>query len=294
MEKTLMIKNLAHNALKYYIRSFPVSKGKGRILSWLWKPFSFDHYKRQTVLRQANICMNCDLTQFIQRHLYFYGSYEEQQCAYWLKRANTAQVVFDIGANVGLYSLLAAAENPNADIHAFEPTPELVGVLDGNIQLNGFQNISVNPVAVGKTSREGTLHRCTGSDGSNEGMNFVTAESTQDAGLPVKIITLDDYCRQHQIRHVDLAKMDIEGGEFEALLGAQELLRAHAIDCIFLEFSEWAANRSGHSTDAIKRLLLKYDYHIYRLGAGGLTTVQEGETHSSSNVIALPGKMNVL
>lgn len=125
-------------------------------------------------------------------------------------------------------------------------------------------------------------------------MNFVTAEITQDAGLPVEIITLDDYCRRNKIDHIDLVKMDIEGGEFEALLGTQELLRAHAIDCIFLEFSEWAANRSGHSTDAIKHLLLKYDYQLYRLDSGSLTPLQAKEMPSSDNVIALPRKKELL
>jgi FkbM family methyltransferase len=290
-----MIKTIAHSTLKYYIRRFPVSKGKGRILSLLWKPLSFDHYKRQAVLRHAPIRMNCDLTKLIQRHLYFYGSYEEEYCLYWMALASHAQTIFDIGANVGLYSLLAAVKNPDASIYAFEPTREMVDALTENVRLNGIQNIWINPIGVGKISGEAFLHCCTGSDGSNEGMNFVTGEMAQDSDVTVPLTSIDDFCRQKQINRIDLMKMDIEGGEYDALLGAENLLRTQAIGCIFVELAEWAANRSGHSTVEIKRILLDAEYSIYKLGRAGLATVQPEEIHGGDNVIAFahePGFIN--
>ncbi len=281
-----MIKTIAHSTLKYYIRGFPVTKGKARILSLLWKPLSFGRYKRQTTLRHARVRMNCDLTKFIQRHLYFYGSYEEEYCRCWTALAGHARTIFDIGANVGVYSLLAAVKNPNASIYAFEPTCEMVDALAENIRLNNIQNIQINPVAIGRASGEGFLHRCTGNDGSNEGMNFITAEIAQDDDVTVALTSVEDFCRQQQISRIDLMKIDIEGGEYDALLGAQNLLRSQAIGCIFLELAEWAANRSGHSTIDIKRILLDAGYNIYQLRRGALTAVQLEEIHNGDNVIA--------
>ena len=282
------MRGLLHGVLRYYTRRFPISKGKARIIALLWRPLSFGQYRRQTTLHQANIRINCDLTKFIQRQLYFYGSFEEQQCRYWMNLASKARIIFDIGANVGLYALLAAARNPNANIHAFEPTPELVDALAGNIRLNGITNVTVAPVAVGKVSGKGFLHYCAGSDGSNEGMNYITDQIVQDSDMPVETISLDDYCGQRQIRYVDLLKMDIEGGEFDALLGAQNLLRAQAIGCIFIELTEWVANRSGHSTSDVKRLLSEAGYRIYQPGARGLAAVQLNGIHRGGhNVIAL-------
>ena len=288
------MKRIAHRVLKWYMRSFPMSKGKARALALLWRPLSFGQYRRQTTLRQANIRINCDLTQFIQRHLYFYGGYEEQQCQRWVQLARDARTVFDIGANVGLYSLLAAAANSKASVHAFEPTPGLVTAMLDHIELNDFHNISVNPVAVGRASGQGFLHFCTGRDDSNEGMNFVTGATMQDGDMPIGIVSVDDYCRQEQIEQIDLLKLDIEGGEFDVLLGARDLLRTRAIGCIFLELAEWTANRSGHSTVDVKRLLSEAGYRIYRLSSGGLTEVQAERTHSSDNVIALARERGLL
>ncbi len=66
-----------------------------------------------------------------------------------MKLAVRSQVIFDAGANIGLYALLAAKVNPRSSIHAFEPTPSIVARLDENIRLNNLHNIKVNAVAVG-------------------------------------------------------------------------------------------------------------------------------------------------
>lgn len=71
-------------------------------------------------------------------------------------------------------------------------------------------------------------------------------------------------------------KMDIEGGEYNALLGARNMLRAHAIGLIFIELTEWAANRSGYSTVDVKRILFDAGYHVYRFCAWKLTRSSDG------------------
>lgn len=280
------MKEIGHRALKAYMLHFPVTKGKGRLMSLLWKPLSSGRYIRETALRQADVRLCCDLTMTLQRHLYFFGGYEEENCEYWMKLAGRARTVFDIGANVGLYSLLAAAVNPCCQVHAFEPTSEVVDILMTNIRLNKFQNIVVRPVAVGDVSGHGFLHRRSGADGSSEGMNFVTRIRREDSDAPVAMLSLDDYCRDNGIEQIDLMKLDIEGGEHDALLGAQRLLRAKAIESIFLELVEWAAERSGHSTAQVKRLLVDAGYHIYRLHSGKLVPLELGTVTPGENVVA--------
>lgn len=277
-------------ALQWYVRRSPLSKGKGRLVSLLWKPLSGGKNRRTTELRQADVRLVCDLTKLIQRHLYFWGHYEEQSCAHWIRLAREARVVFDIGANVGLYSLLAAWANPGSQIHAFEPTPEVAAILKENIELNGPRNISVAQVAVGDADRRGFLRLCAGSDGSNEGMNYLSRDKKDETDLPVEVVSLDGYCQRHSIEHIDLIKMDIEGGEYEALLGAGQMLHRQAIGCIFLELTEWAAERSGHSTDAIKRLLVDAGYHLFRVGPRALIPMDAETATLSENVIAFAGE----
>jgi FkbM family methyltransferase len=280
-------KELAHRMLTSYVRSFPVNKGKSRVVSLLWKPLSFGRYVRETRLRQANVRVRCDISRLVQRQLYFFGAYEEENCDWWVRMAKQARTVFDVGANVGLYSLLAAAVNPQAAIHAFEPTGEVFDRFVVNFGLNNFSNIVPNRVAVGRTSGKCYLHLCAGSDGSNEGMNYVSSENASRSDTAVEVVSVDDYCRTRGIDSIDLLKLDIEGGEFEALLGAERLLTKKAIGCIFVELTEWAAKRNGHSTRDIKGLLADAGYRLYLLQEGSrLRTVDSESTHNGDNAIA--------
>jgi hypothetical protein len=82
-------------------------------------------------------------------------------------------------------------------------------------------------------------------------------------------------------------KMDIEGGEYDALLGMQGLLSRKGIGCIFLELVEWASNRYGHSTADIKRVLHANGYRLYEINSGGLKPLDpEGVHRGESNILA--------
>ena len=281
------MKKLVHGMLKSYVRSFPINRGKSHVLSRLWKPLSFGHYLRETRLRQANVRMRCDISKLVQRQIYFYGAYEEDTCQVWVKMAKTAQTIIDVGANVGLYSLLAAATSSHAAIHAFEPTSEVFDRFVENVRLNGFLNVVANRAGVGRASGKSFLHFCAGSDGSNEGMNYVSSESVSRSDTAVEVVSVDDYCRAREIDSIDLLKLDIEGGEYDALLGAERFLARKAINCIFVELTEWAANRNGHSTRDIKRLLSTAGYEIYQLRTdGSLKRVDLECAHNGDNVLA--------
>ena len=237
---------------------------------------------------QADIKLSCDLTKFLQRHLYFFGSYEKEYCDYWMKLARKATTIFDVGANVGLYSLLAAAVNPASRIHAFEPTPEIGEAFCENIRLNNMQNIFMNALGVGNSNGQAFLQRFMGGEDIYDGMNFISAQKSESANLPINVTTIADYCRQNGVARIDLMKMDIEGGEYNALLGAKNLLEAQAVGCIFLELVESHANRAGHSTVEIKRLLANAGYQVFTLHAKKLVPVPVEKIHDGQgeNVIA--------
>jgi len=272
-----------------------LSKGKARLVSWLWKPLSGGNYLRETHLRQGNVHMRCDLSKLLQRQLYFFGAYEEKDCACWVRMAKQARTIFDIGANVGLYSLLAAAANTRATIHAFEPTSEVFDRFVENLRLNHFANVVPNPLAVGNATGKSLLHFCAGSDSANEGMNYVSPESVSGSDLEIEVVSLDDYCRQNGIACIDLLKLDIEGSEYEALLGAENLLSKQAIGCIFLELTEWAAERKGHSIRDLKQLLAGAGYQIYQLQENSqFKPVKLDASHNGDNVLAFASRPSSL
>ena len=82
-------------------------------------------------------------------------------------------------------------------------------------------------------------------------------------------------------------KMDVEGGEYAVLLGAQELLKRKAIKYIIVELVEWAAHRSGYSTTDVKRILVENGYQIYAVQAGKRVPLAVEGTDYSGNVLAV-------
>ncbi len=188
-----------------------------------------------------------------------------------------------------LDSLAAAASCPDAVIHAFEPTEEMVERLRKNIALNRFDQIIVNPIAVGQRSGQVYLHYSGGQDGSNEGMNFVSAETLLPSDRVVPVISLDDYCQQQQIDVIDLLKMDIEGHEYNALRGAERLLRRGALRCVFMELNSWAVERSGQTVPDIVTLLSDYDYRFYQIREDELIEVTDHRHLVDTDVVVMPG-----
>jgi FkbM family methyltransferase len=243
-------------------------------------------YEREVRLKQAEVTMICDIRHYIQRTIYLFGAYEPEDCAFWIERARWSHTIFDVGANVGLYSLLAAAVNPAANVHAFEPTPELVHAFSRNLRQNAFQNVIVNDRAVGRQSGTAYLHPCRGSDGTNEGMNFVSRARSGDA-LSVGTVSLDDYCARGRIQRIDLLKLDVEGGELDALVGSRDLLARGAIECIMLELVDWAAERSGTTFGSSVELLRSFGYDIYANDRSLLLPVSDEAAVNGRNVVAL-------
>lgn len=232
--------------------------------------------------------MECDLQHFIQRQLYFLGCYEPEQVSLWMKLARQAEVIFDVGANVGVYALAAAAANPAATVHAFEPTPELAARLGVNIGLNQFERITVNATAVGQQSGEIYLHFSGGKDGTNEGMNYVSPTARHSSDQLVPLVSLDDYCQRQGIERVDLIKVDIEGAEYHALRGAEKLLRNQAVHCIFMELCGWAAERSGHTIADIVTFLGDLGYCFCEIHNSRLIKIDDRHLLTDRDVVILP------
>ena len=112
-------------------------------------------------------------------------------------------VIFDVGANIGVYSLLCAKYvGESGAVHAFEPTPKTFTQLSANVALNGFAGIKLNRLAVGEMSASSTLYLYA--------QNAINSPSRQDwVGRPlgqieVKTITLDEYISLHGVPGVDL------------------------------------------------------------------------------------------
>jgi FkbM family methyltransferase len=212
--------------------------------------------------------MPCDLTEMLQRQFYFFGTYflEENILQCWESLAKGARIVLDVGANAGIYSLAALAIQPDATVHAFEPTPEIAARLRATAKLNGLDRLHVHQLAVSSKNGEAVLKRFRGELGTNEGMNFISRDLRDSGTERVQTVSIDQFCQDHSINHIDLMKLDIQGHEHLALKGAEPLIRSGHIGIIFLELN-WAksAVATCAATESI-RLLEQAGYRFSRPG----------------------------
>lgn len=155
-----------------------------------------------------------------------WDGYEPETAPLFFRLAQKADVVFDIGAYVGFFALLAGHANPDGKVFAFEPLIPIYERLKQNIALNNLQNIEAFLGAVGVHEGEaeffhiGGLELPTSSslsyDFMKEGENLISTK--------VKVFKLDQFIQEKGIDKVDLMKIDTESTEPDVLRGAKDIL----------------------------------------------------------------------
>lgn len=157
--------------------------------------------------------------------LYWSGidGFEPASLRLWLKLLANAKTVLDVGANVGIYGLISAVDNPGVNVHAFEPVPRTFEYLERNRDRNNAANLVVENSAVGETDGTITLHipRHTRLP-STASVIDIPDEASDD--VEVTLVSLDRYTADNGIGPVDLFKLDVEGAEAMALRGAARIL----------------------------------------------------------------------
>jgi FkbM family methyltransferase len=130
-------------------------------------------------------------------------------------------VVWDVGAHIGFFSLLASRlVGPAGEVVAFEPVAQNRSRLKKNLSLNPVQNVSVRSEAVAAISGKAVLH-----PRGSSSMWSLIQDGRRANGLLAVCITLDDVARETGAPA--LIKVDVEDAELDVLRGARRLLRDH-------------------------------------------------------------------
>ncbi len=144
------------------------------------------------------------------------GSYEWETQKRIAQEVRRGSVFFDVGANVGFYSLLAALRVGAGRVYAFEPLPANIDFLRQHLEINRIRNVEVLEVAISdQPGRADFVSETTRAMGKLE----------EGGSLSVEVSTLDHLIAEARVAPPDCIKMDIEGGEFRALLGATQCFR---------------------------------------------------------------------
>lgn len=250
-------------ALLVYARHFPVSRGKSRVVDLIAPLFMTRNPHRTAKLIHGGMLIPCDLREMLQRQYYFFGTYyfERRLMALWSRLARRASTVFDVGANAGIYSLAALAANRDANVEAFEPTPEIAERLRLTARINGLAHLQVHELAIGETSGTASLVRWRGEKNINGGMNFVDCAARSD-GQAIDMVSLDEFCLSAGIDKIDLLKIDIQGGEPAALRGASRLLNERRIETILIELN-WIDGQDDCSAHQTLKILEDFNFAIF-------------------------------
>lgn len=151
--------------------------------------------------------------------------------------------IYDIGANVGTWTLLAKAMIPGATVHAFEPLARHCAAFGETVR--GIEGVHLDAVALGAENAPAVLRITDFSDASSllplapaSGARFGVEEVAQ---VEVQARRLDEYRAERGLPFPDLIKLDVQGYELEVLKGAAECLRhakAVVAEASFLEYYE--------------------------------------------------------
>lgn len=154
---------------------------------------------------------------------------------------------FDIGANMGSWTMFAAAAGARtAQVHAFEPNPRNAELIRRSIRANGFgDRVTLDERAVSERSGQ-RLTFYLSTDPQNSGQSsLVNHGHNTDARhtLEVTTVTLDDYCAERGVEEVDFAKIDVERAEALVVRGMAGLLARRRIHHLYVEL---IAGDEGH------------------------------------------------
>lgn len=144
------------------------------------------------------------------------------------------QVIFDVGANVGQAAFQLREMFPKSCIYSFEPITTVFEELKKNFQRD--VNFFPYKLALGAQKKwvDVFLQSKTRYHSLSEGLNIPDPE-TQNRKECVEVVTLNDFCKEHNIEQIDFLKIDAEGFDLEVLKGSKALLEHKKIRCIFIE-----------------------------------------------------------
>jgi FkbM family methyltransferase len=153
------------------------------------------------------------------------GSYEFEKQQQFIKHIRAGDVIYDIGAHVGFYTLLSSQLTGSAGrVIAFEPYPPNIHFLNEHIKLNQLINVTLIPKAVSDRMGQTTFEVA-----ESTSMGHLSNETSSATTIVVNTVALDQFIIEAQLPLPDVLKVDIEGAEFDFLQGARQLLETRAI-----------------------------------------------------------------
>jgi FkbM family methyltransferase len=215
------------------------------------------------------IRLRLDLRDYVQRRI-FYTAHERPEVAFVKRFLRPGDVFVDVGAHVGLYTLLAAkAVGPSGETHSFEPVPPNYASLLENVRLNGFTNTRLNNAAAGAGSGDLELGQTEIQPDCGQTSAMYT-RGGHERTITAEKLDLGDYLdRSLDSRPIRLVKLDVEGMEPEILGTLNRRLAAEPPDAFMIEVNVERLRLNGWQVADVRSPLEPRGYRFFTAGPRG-------------------------
>ncbi len=230
----------------------------------------------------------------VELSLFETGTYEKGTIQFLEKQLKPGSRFLDIGANIGLMSVIASKiVGESGIVYAVEANPGTVSILQTNIELNSCKNIELIPVAL--SDMQGTALLFENWEVNRGGASLISQSDGQE-GVEVKMERLDDLFDENLV--IDLVKIDVEGFEPQVIRGGMKWFKKQ-LPIFIIEVSEKREKEVGPSPLEIMELVRTIgDYHFFKQKGTKerrgklieITIPEELPTHD--NIICIPKAKN--
>jgi len=191
-----------------------------------------------------------------------FGEYEEQLWDKVFELLDKPYTIFDIGGNIGYFSLYIGQKFPTAKFYTFEPITKTFDFLQKNLLLNKTQNISAFNIGLSSEKQEMEMFFNPELSGNSSLKDL--SENKNIEKMICKFSTLDDFAKENKIQKIDFIKCDVEGAEKFVFEGGLETIKAHR-PIIFTELlRKWSRKFDYHPNDILK-IFKEIDYKIFAI-----------------------------
>ncbi|MDH5716436.1 MAG: FkbM family methyltransferase [Spirochaetia bacterium] len=197
--------------------------------------------------------------------LYVLGYFEPDITNFCNTFLKPGMVFFDIGSNIGYYSLLASKKvGEKGKVYSFEPNNQIIVELKKNISLNSIKNIKVNQLALSEKKGKAKLSQYEKGEEVYSSLSNTAYPGKKITGYEkVNIDTVDNFIKKNNINKVDLIKIDVEGAELLVLKGSKKLLSDKKASAIIFEMQDFLTQRFNYTCEDLIQFLENFGYKIY-------------------------------
>lgn len=230
----------------------------------------------------VRILLNNELTWVLPHWRSLDQNYEQETVASFFDEVKPGQVVWDVGAHVGLFSIIAARRvGRQGHVVAWEPSPNAFANLEHHLKINGLGEVTQcfqEAVNEGKTAEIVFQLDAANETSFANRISYNAANEKLHREIKVRCRCLDEWA-QNLDRQPDVIKMDIEGAEIFALRGAKRLLRGEfgKRPKILLAVHPASIHQYGSSCDELVELVKALSYKVEKIHAESGTLYDFGE-----------------